>query len=47
VTDTGIARIFAFSGGPDLIAAFGLLPVHPATDPSTTDRSFFVPNRRS
>jgi RNA polymerase sigma-70 factor (ECF subfamily) len=29
VTDTGIARILVFGGGPDLLATFGLPPVHP------------------
>jgi RNA polymerase sigma-70 factor, ECF subfamily len=29
VADTGIARIIVFGGGPDLVAKFGLPPVHP------------------
>jgi RNA polymerase sigma-70 factor (ECF subfamily) len=29
VTDTGIARILVFGGGPDLVVRFGLPPVHP------------------
>ncbi|MGP3954431.1 sigma-70 family RNA polymerase sigma factor [Nonomuraea sp. 3N208] len=28
VTDTGLARIVVFGGGPDLVARFGLPPVH-------------------
>jgi RNA polymerase sigma-70 factor (ECF subfamily) len=31
VTDAGIARIFAFGGGPDLIATFGFPAVHHGT----------------
>lgn len=31
VTDTGIARILVFGGGPDVVAAFGLSPYHPGT----------------
>ena len=30
-TDAGIARIFVFGGGPDLIATFGLPAVHHGT----------------
>jgi hypothetical protein len=29
VTHTGIARIFVFGGGPDLVTKFGLPAVHP------------------
>jgi RNA polymerase sigma-70 factor (ECF subfamily) len=29
VTPAGIARITVFGGGPDLVAAFGLPPIHP------------------
>ena len=32
VTHTGIARIFVFGGGPDLVAKFGLPPVHPSAE---------------
>jgi RNA polymerase sigma-70 factor, ECF subfamily len=32
VTHTGIARIFVFGGGPDLVAKFGLPPVHPGAE---------------
>ena len=32
VTDAGIARIVVFGGGPDLVARFGLPPVHPGTE---------------
>jgi RNA polymerase sigma-70 factor (ECF subfamily) len=32
VTDAGIARILVFGGGPDLLAKFGLPPVHPGTE---------------
>lgn len=32
MTATGIARIDVFGGGPDLIATFGLPPIHPAAD---------------
>jgi hypothetical protein len=31
VTDAGIARIFAFGGGTDLIARFGFAAVHHGT----------------
>jgi RNA polymerase sigma-70 factor, ECF subfamily len=31
VTDAGIARIFVFGGGPNLIATFGLPAVHHGT----------------
>ncbi|WP_460333011.1 sigma-70 family RNA polymerase sigma factor [Actinoallomurus acanthiterrae] len=31
VTDGGIGRVVVFGGGPDLVAEFGLPPVHPAT----------------
>ena len=33
VTETGIARIHVFGGGADLVAAFGLPPVHPGLPP--------------
>jgi RNA polymerase sigma-70 factor, ECF subfamily len=39
VTDTGIARIFVFGGGPDLIATFGLPAVHHGTDVLPTTHS--------
>jgi RNA polymerase sigma-70 factor, ECF subfamily len=29
VTPAGIARIIVFAGGPDLVAKFGLPPIHP------------------
>jgi RNA polymerase sigma-70 factor (ECF subfamily) len=32
VTGAGIARIVVFDGGPDLVARFGLPPVHPGTE---------------
>jgi hypothetical protein len=38
VTDTGIARIVVFGGGPDLLAKFGLPPVHPAAEASSSPR---------
>ena len=31
-TDAGIARILVFGGGPDLVAKFGLPPVHPGAE---------------
>jgi RNA polymerase sigma-70 factor (ECF subfamily) len=39
LTDTGIARIFVFGGGPDLIATFGLPAVHHGTDVLPTTHS--------
>ena len=41
VTATGIARVTVFGDGPDLVARFGLPPVHTATDaaPTTSRRS--------
>jgi hypothetical protein len=39
VTDAGIARIVVFGGGPDLVAKFGLPPVHPGVEaPLSTQR---------
>jgi RNA polymerase sigma-70 factor, ECF subfamily len=39
VTHTGISRIFVFGGGPDLVAKFGLPPVHPGAEaPPSTQR---------
>jgi RNA polymerase sigma-70 factor, ECF subfamily len=39
VTEAGIARISVFGGGPDLVARFGLPPVHPGAEaPPSTQR---------
>jgi RNA polymerase sigma-70 factor (ECF subfamily) len=39
VTQTGIARIVVFGGGPDQVAKFGLPPVHPGAEaPPSTQR---------
>jgi RNA polymerase sigma-70 factor (ECF subfamily) len=39
VTDAGIARIFVFGGGPNLVAKFGLPPVHLGAEAPPSPRS--------
>jgi RNA polymerase sigma-70 factor (ECF subfamily) len=39
VTRMGIARIFVFGGGPDLVANFGLPPVHPDAEAPPSPQS--------
>jgi RNA polymerase sigma-70 factor (ECF subfamily) len=45
VTRRGIARIFVFGGGPDLVAKFGLPPVHPGRGSSALSPKQMSPPR--